>query len=44
MNSKYSPVENMASIEIFLQQTRNYLGREWEKDKGFSGDVYHFKG
>lgn len=40
MNSKYTPVENMDSIEIFLQQTRNYLGSEWEQDKGFSGDVY----
>ena len=40
MNKKYTPVENMSSIEIFLQQTRNYLGREWEENKGFSGDVY----
>ena len=40
MYSIYSPIENMSSIELFLQQTRNYLGSEWEEDKGFSGDVY----
>jgi hypothetical protein len=40
MHSKFSPIENLDSIEKYLQQTRNYLGNEWESDKGFSGDVY----
>lgn len=40
MNSKYTPVQDMGSIEIFLEQTRDYLGREWEEGKGFCGCVY----
>jgi hypothetical protein len=40
MNSIYSPIEKLESIDLFLQQTRNYLGSEWEEGKGFSGDVY----
>lgn len=40
MKTKYDPVENIDSVEIWLKQARNYLGREIEKDTGFDGTVY----
>jgi hypothetical protein len=40
MASRYSPAEHIDSVEVWMKQARNYLGREMEKDKGFCGDVY----
>ncbi len=40
MKSKYHPVENIDSVEIWLRQARNYLGTEIDKEKGFDGTVH----
>lgn len=40
MKSKYHPVANIESVEVWLKQARNYLGIEIEKDKGFQGTIY----
>jgi hypothetical protein len=40
MKSKYHPVTNIESVEVWLKQARNYLGIEIEKDKGFTGTMY----
>jgi hypothetical protein len=40
MKTKYHPVENIDSVEVWFTQARSYLGEEVEKDKGFDGTVY----
>ncbi|MBN2436508.1 MAG: L-2-amino-thiazoline-4-carboxylic acid hydrolase [Spirochaetes bacterium] len=40
MKSKYHPVANIESVEVWLKQARNYLGSEIEIDKGFEGEIY----
>jgi hypothetical protein len=40
MQSKYHSVQNIDSVEIWLGQARDYLGKEIEKDKGFSGTIH----
>ncbi|MBU0974001.1 MAG: L-2-amino-thiazoline-4-carboxylic acid hydrolase [Proteobacteria bacterium] len=40
MKSKFHPVENINSVEIWLRQARNYLGTEIDKEKGFNGTVF----
>ncbi len=40
MKTRFHPVENIDSVEVWLEQARDYLGTEIEKDKGFEGDIY----
>ncbi len=40
MKERFSPVEKVDSVEVWLRQARDYLGTEIEKDKGFEGDMY----
>jgi hypothetical protein len=40
MKTKYHPVENIDSVEVWLRQARSYLGEEIEKDMGFDGTLY----
>ena len=40
MKTKYHPVENIDSVEVWLRQARSYLGEEIKKDTGFDGTLY----
>lgn len=40
MKTKFHPVENIGSVEVWLKQAREYLGSEIEVDKGFESDIY----
>lgn len=40
MKSRFSPVAEINSVEVWLKQARDYLGTEIEKDKGFEGEIY----
>jgi len=40
MKTKYHPVENIDSMEVWLRQARSYLGEEIRKDTGFDGTLY----
>ena len=40
MKTKYHPVENIESVEVWLRQARSYLGEEINKGKGFDGTLY----
>lgn len=40
MKSRFSPVAEIDSVEVWLKQARDYLGTEIEKDKGFEGEIY----
>lgn len=36
----FSPVADLDSVEVWLNQAREYLGKEIEEDQGFEGQVY----
>lgn len=40
MKSRFSPVSEINTVEVWLEQARDYLGTEIEKNKGFEGDIY----
>ncbi|OQY46427.1 MAG: hypothetical protein B6242_07780 [Anaerolineaceae bacterium 4572_78] len=40
MKTSFHPVEKIDSVGVWLEQARDYLGTEIEKDKGFEGDIY----
>ncbi len=40
MNARFRPVSEINSVETWLEQARDYLGTEIEKDKGFKGEIY----
>jgi L-2-amino-thiazoline-4-carboxylic acid hydrolase-like protein len=40
MKLRFNPVNEITSVETWLEQARDYLGVEIEKDKGFEGEIY----
>ncbi len=40
MKSKFRPVSEINSVDVWLKQARNYLGDEVKENKGFEGDIY----
>jgi hypothetical protein len=40
MKARFSPVEDIDSVESWLKQARDYLGTEIETDRGFEGEIY----
>ena len=40
MKSKFSAVEHLDGVSVWLDQARDYLGDEIEAEKGFDGDIY----
>lgn len=40
MKARFKPVSEITSVETWIEQARDYLGTEIEKDKGFDGEIY----